>query len=240
MLPILHLNENKISGPTVLGRASNDEIAALLAGHGYAPVFVEGHEVPAVHMHFEQALTQAYEHIHLIQHEARSGGPRERPTWPAIVLRTPKGWTGPAEVDGVPVEGTFRSHQVPLPGVRENPEHLAQLEAWLRSYHPHEHFDENGTLIDELAALAPPHEKRMGALTHANGGRLRRPLASVISRTTSSPLSVPASRATRRPARSGRWSATWPPTTAAASAFSVPTRRTRTGSERCSRSRTAA
>jgi xylulose-5-phosphate/fructose-6-phosphate phosphoketolase len=177
VLPILHLNENKISGPTVLGRASNDEIASLLAGHGYAPVFVEGHEVLAVHMHFEQALIQAYEHIHLIQHEARSGGPRERPTWPAIVLRTPKGWTGPAEVDGVPVEGTFRSHQVPLPGVRENPEHLAQLEAWLRSYHPREHFDENGTLIDELTALAPPPEKRMGALSHANGGRLRRPLA---------------------------------------------------------------
>ena len=177
VLPILHLNENKISGPTVLGRASNDEITDLLNGHGYDPVFVEGREVMAVHLHLQLALTDAYERIHRIQHAARSGGPRRRPVWPAIVLRTPKGWTGPAAVDGAPVEGTFRSHQVPLPGVRENPEHLAQLEAWLRSYHPHQHFDADGRLVDELAALAPPHDKRMGASTHANGGRERRPLA---------------------------------------------------------------
>ena len=184
VLPILHLNENKISGPTVLGRAANAEIEQLLRGHGYAPIFVEGREVAGVHRDFEATLAEAHRMIKGIQGSARgvrnSRGSRfertPRPTWPAIVLRTPKGWTGPREVDGVPVEGTFRAHQVPLSGVRENPEHLAQLESWLRSYRPEALFDAEGRLVTELAELAPEGGKRMSASPHANGGLLTEPL----------------------------------------------------------------
>jgi xylulose-5-phosphate/fructose-6-phosphate phosphoketolase len=176
VLPILHLNENKISGPTVLGRASTAEIESLLLGHGYDPMFVEGSDVAAVHTDFGQAITEAHRRITAIHRAAREGQPVGRPSWPAIVLRTPKGWTGPAEVDGVRIEGTFRAHQVPLSGVRENPEHLALLEAWLRSYRPQELFDGDGRLVPELAELAPTGTKRMGASLHANGGLLTKPL----------------------------------------------------------------
>jgi xylulose-5-phosphate/fructose-6-phosphate phosphoketolase len=176
VLPILHLNENKISGPTVLGRAREEEIAALLTGQGYEPRFVEGDDPRRVHAEFAAILDACHERIAEIQRRARQEGETARPAWPAIVLRTPKGWTGPKAVDGLPVEGTFRAHQVPLGGVRENPEHLAQLEAWMRSYRPQERFDEEGRLVGELAELAPRGDLRMGATPHANGGRLMRPL----------------------------------------------------------------
>jgi xylulose-5-phosphate/fructose-6-phosphate phosphoketolase len=176
VLPILHLNEYKISGPTVLGRASEEEIAALLAGHGYAAHFVGGTDPRTVHRDFAVTLGECRSTIAAIQDAARSGG-RSRLAWPAIVLRTPKGWTGPARVDGVRVEGTFRAHQVPLSGVRENPEHLAMLEDWMRSYRPEEHFDDRGRLRGAAATLAPRGEKRMGATSYANGGRRLVPLA---------------------------------------------------------------
>jgi xylulose-5-phosphate/fructose-6-phosphate phosphoketolase len=171
VLPILHLNENKISGPTVLGRAQPEEIAELLAGHGYDARFVEGSDPRIVHRVFADVLERCREEIRTAQRRARAGELEGRPAWPAIVLRTPKGWTGPKEVDGVPVEGTFRAHQVPLPGVREDPAHLAQLEEWMRSYRPQDRFTEEGAPVAELAALAPTGEKRMGATPHANGGR---------------------------------------------------------------------
>jgi xylulose-5-phosphate/fructose-6-phosphate phosphoketolase len=176
VLPILHLNEAKISGPTVLGRVTDEEIAELLGGQGYLCHFVSGSDPHQVHADFAAALAECHAHIRRTQAAVREEGSDEWPAWPAIVLRTPKGWTGPKEVDGVPVEGTFRSHQVPLPGVREDPEHLAQLEEWMCSYRPLERFDESGRLVPELAELAPRGEKRMGATPHANGGRQLVPL----------------------------------------------------------------
>ena len=170
VLPILHLNQYKISGPTVLGRASEDEIAALLAGHGYEAHFVSGTVPREVHRDFAVTLAECRAKIARAQAEARAGA-RGRPRWPAIVLRTPKGWTGPAKVDGIQIEGTFRAHQVPLGQVRENPEHLAILEAWMHSYRPEERFDGGGRLVTELAALVPDGDKRMGATPYANGGR---------------------------------------------------------------------
>ncbi|HVV89221.1 MAG TPA: phosphoketolase family protein [Solirubrobacterales bacterium] len=178
VLPILHLNEFKISGPTVLGRAREEEVTTLLAGHGYAARVVAGSDPRAVHRDFAVALAGCRAEIRAIQAAARSGdaAAARRPTWPAIVLRTPKGWTGPRVVDGVQVEGTFRAHQVPLGQVRENPEHLAMLERWMRSYRPEEHFDERGRLRGAAATLAPRGEKRMGATSYANGGRRLVPL----------------------------------------------------------------
>ncbi len=182
VLPILHLNEYKISGPTVLGRATEDEVGQLLAGHGYDPHFVTGDDPRQVHRDFAEVLDRCYAAISATQTEARSGGFRQRSRWPAIVLRTPKGWTGPSVVDGVQVEGTFRSHQVPLAAVRENPEHLAMLEASLRSYRPHERFDDDGRLAPELAALAPEGDKRMGASPRQRRPRARPPGASRLRR----------------------------------------------------------
>ena len=178
VLPILHLNDHKIAGPTVLGRAPEADVLALLRGHGYAPRIVAGDDPRAVHRDFAVALDAAHAEIRAIQRDARDGSAHASgtPRWPAIVLRTPKGWTGPREVDGIAVEGTSRSHQVPLAGVRENPEHLAQLERWMRSYEPASRFDGEGALVEELAALAPEGELRMGALPHANGGLLLDPL----------------------------------------------------------------
>jgi xylulose-5-phosphate/fructose-6-phosphate phosphoketolase len=176
VLPILQLNENKISGPTVLGRASDADISSLLAGHGYEAHFVAGSDPARVHTELAATLDACVGAIDEIQAAARERGAAGRPVWPAIVLRTPKGWTGPKEVDGVPVEGTFRAHQVPLPKVREDPAHLAMLEEWLRSYLPEERFDDSGRLVPELARLAPSGNKRMGASPYANGGRLTQPL----------------------------------------------------------------
>jgi xylulose-5-phosphate/fructose-6-phosphate phosphoketolase len=176
VLPILHLNGYKISGPTVWGRESDANIAAYLQGQGYEALFVEGDDPPAVHRQLAAALDAAYRRIRTVQSDARAGRLRDRPIWPALVLRTPKGWTGPKVVDGLPVEGTFRSHQVPLPNVRENPAHLRLLEEWMRSYRPGDLFDGDGRFRAEYRALAPDGERRMGANPHANGGRLSVPL----------------------------------------------------------------
>ncbi|MDA0161711.1 phosphoketolase family protein [Solirubrobacter ginsenosidimutans] len=176
VLPILHLNGYKIANPTVLSRISHDELDALMTGYGYRPWFVEGHEPEAMHQAMAAALDEITAEIRRIQDAAREGGTTERPRWPMIVLRTPKGWTGPAEVDGLPVEGTFRAHQVPLSKLAENPEHVRMLEAWMRSYRPHELFDEHGRPRADVLAGVPEGERRMGANPHANGGLLLRDL----------------------------------------------------------------
>jgi xylulose-5-phosphate/fructose-6-phosphate phosphoketolase len=176
VLPILHLNGYKISGPTVLGREDDEDIKRLLEGHGYEVFFVEGDEPEKMHNLFAKTLDTCYNKIRTIQQDARANGLAERPRWPVIVLRSPKGWTGPKVVDGQPVEGTFRSHQVPVSDVKANPEHLHILEQWMRSYKPEECFDENGHLVAELAELAPTGNLRMGANPHANGGKLRKDL----------------------------------------------------------------
>ncbi len=172
VLPILHLNGYKISGPTVYARIPEDELLSLFRGHGYAPILVEGDAPARMHQQFAAALDQCYTQIRGIQQQARTQGFTARPTWPMIILRTPKGWTGPKVVDGQPIEGTFRAHQVPLANVRDNPEHFQLLEAWLRSYQPESLFDEQGRLIPELADVAPKGERRLGANPHANGGEL--------------------------------------------------------------------
>jgi xylulose-5-phosphate/fructose-6-phosphate phosphoketolase len=176
VLPVLHLNGYKIAAPTVLARIPKEELRSLLEGYGYAPRFVEGSEPAEMHQSMAATLDEVSAEIAAIQRRARAEGHRERPRWPMIVLRTPKGWTGPAIVDGLPAEGSFRSHQVPLSDLASKPEHLAQLEAWMRSYRPDELFDERGALRAELAALAPTGERRMGANPHANGGLLLRAL----------------------------------------------------------------
>jgi xylulose-5-phosphate/fructose-6-phosphate phosphoketolase len=170
VLPILHLNGYKIANPTVLGRAEDGEVRSILEGHGYAVHFVEGETPHRMHQAFAATLDRCHAEICAIQREAREGGYSGRPRWPAIVLRTPKGWTGPSELYGLPVEGTFRSHQVPLPDVRSDPEQLAMLDAWMRGYRPEELFDGEGRLIPQLATLAPSGDRRMGANPHANGG----------------------------------------------------------------------
>ncbi|MGO8905927.1 MAG: phosphoketolase [Solirubrobacteraceae bacterium] len=176
VLPVLHLNGYKIASPTVLARIPQDELRRLLEGYGHAPRFVEGSDPERMHQQMAAVLDEVIEEIADIQHRARLDGDRGRPRWPMIVLRTPKGWTGPKEVDGLPAEGSFRSHQVPLADLDSKPEHLVQLETWLRSYVPEELFDERGALRPELAALAPDGERRMGANPHANGGLLLREL----------------------------------------------------------------
>jgi xylulose-5-phosphate/fructose-6-phosphate phosphoketolase len=175
VLPVLHLNGYKIANPTLLARIPGDELRELLTGYGYEPHFVEGAEPPAIHELMARTLDRVTDDIAEIQSQARSGGSSARPRWPMIVLRTPKGWTGPKEVDGLPTEGSFRSHQVPLSGLSSNPGHLAQLEQWLRSYRPEELFPD-GTLRAELRALAPDGPRRMSANPHANGGLLLRDL----------------------------------------------------------------
>ncbi len=176
VLPILHLNGYKIANPTVLARIPERELVALLEGYGYRPLLVSGSEPEAVHQAFAAALDEALERIADSQRAARDDAETGRPRWPMIVLRTPKGWTGPKEVDGLPVEGTWRSHQVPMTNVRDNPDHLRVLEDWLRSYRPEELFDERGALRQELEALAPLGERRMSANPVANGGALLRDL----------------------------------------------------------------
>jgi len=179
VLPVLHLNGYKIAGPTVLARISEDELRALMTGYGYDPIEVAGDDPKSVHPAMAEALDRAFDRIAAVQREWR-GAPRgagpERPRWPMIVLRTPKGWTGPKVVDGKPVEGTFRAHQVPVANPRGNPEHLRILEAWMRSYRPEELFDAKGAFVPELAALAPEGQLRMGANPSANGGTLLKDL----------------------------------------------------------------
>jgi xylulose-5-phosphate/fructose-6-phosphate phosphoketolase len=177
VLPILHLNGYKIANPTILARISREELEQLLRGYGWTPYFVEGHDPAPMHEAMASTLDTVIEQIRKIQADARSSsGPVERPRWPMIVLVSPKGWTGPKVVDGKAVEGTFRAHQVPLSDPAKNPEHLRQLESWLRSYRPEELFDGTGRLKPELKALAPQGERRMGANPNANGGMLLRDL----------------------------------------------------------------
>ena len=176
VLPILHLNGYKIASPTVLARLRDEELATLLAGYGHKPHFVAGNDPETMHQLMAGALDAALAEIQTIQREAREHGFRERPRWPMIVLRSPKGWTGPKFVDGLPAENSFRSHQVPLAELASKPEHLKMLEDWMRSYKPEELFDESGRLLPELAELAPRGERRMGANPHANGGLLLKDL----------------------------------------------------------------
>ncbi|MEG3110954.1 phosphoketolase family protein [Pantoea sp. T14] len=177
VLPILHLNGYKIANPTILGRASDDDLHQLFSGYGYEPLFVSGHEPEKMHVQMADALDNAFAKIATYQREAREGHATEDiPRWPMIILRSPKGWTGPQTVDGKKVEDFWRAHQVPVSGCRENDDHRKILEEWMRSYQPEDLFDENGTLKAELQALAPQGDKRMGASPFANGGLLRREL----------------------------------------------------------------
>ncbi len=176
VLPVLHLNGYKIANPTVLARLSGEELTSLLIGYGHKPHFVEGDDPEAMHQLMAATLDTALAEIQTIQKTARANGFTQRPQWPMIVLRTLKGWTGPKVVDGKPVEGTFRSHQVPLSELASKPEHLRMLEEWMKSYKPEEMFDESGSLRQELAELAPRGDRRMGSNPHANGGLLLKEL----------------------------------------------------------------
>jgi xylulose-5-phosphate/fructose-6-phosphate phosphoketolase len=176
VLPILHLNGYKIAGPTVLARIPHDELDALFRGYGYAPYFVEGDDPAAMHQLMAATLDVVIAEIQNIQRDARTNGFGVRPSWPMIILRSPKGWTGPESVDGKPIEDTFRAHQVPVAALATKPEQLKILEQWMKSYRPEELFDSQGRLIAELAELAPKGERRMGANPHANGGMLLRDL----------------------------------------------------------------
>jgi len=176
VLPILHLNGYKINNPTILARIPHEDLEALLNGYGWSPRFVEGEDVEWMHQEMAGTLEDCVLEIRRIQQEARSSGKASWARWPMIVLRSPKGWTGPKEVDGHRIEGSWRSHQVPLASIRENPAHLRILEDWLRSYHPEELFDQSGRLTPELRELSPKGNRRMSANPHANGGLLRRAL----------------------------------------------------------------
>ena len=176
VLPILHLNGYKIANPTVLARIPERELVSLFEGYGYKVHMVAGDEPHIMHQQMAATLDEVMDEIIVIQRAARKGGLKDRPSWPMVVLRSPKGWTGPKEVDGLQIEGTWRSHQVPVTDVRTNPEHLAILEEWMHSYRPEELFDKNGTLIGTLAQLAPSGNRRMGSNPHANGGLILRQL----------------------------------------------------------------
>jgi len=176
VLPILHLNGYKIANPTVLARISHDELEKLFIGYGYKPYFVEGADPEIMHQKMAATLDTIITEIKAIQENARVHGNKTRPRWPMIVLRSPKGWTGPKEVDGKKAEGYWRSHQVPFGNLASEPGHLELLEQWMKSYRPEELFDSNGVLCEELAALAPEGERRMGAIPQANGGQLLKEL----------------------------------------------------------------
>ncbi len=176
VLPILHLNGYKISNPTILARIEHEELEQFIRGCGWTPYFVEGDDPETMHQRMADTLGKAIEDIRQIRSNARHNSDKTRPRWPMIVLRSPKGWTGPKIVDGLQIEGTFRAHQVPISDPSAHPEHLKLLEEWLRSYRPEELFDEQGRLLPELAELAPTGERRMGANPHANGGMLLREL----------------------------------------------------------------
>jgi len=176
VLPVLHLNGYKIAGPTLFARLSRQELIDLFRGYGHEPHFVEGEEPEAMHQAMAATLDQVLAEIHSVQKEAREHGFSKRPRWPMIILKTPKGWTGPKIVDGKRVEGSFRSHQVPLASLAEKPEHLKMLEQWMKSYRPEELFGNNGRFSEDLATLAPEGRRRMGANPHANGGLLLKDL----------------------------------------------------------------
>jgi xylulose-5-phosphate/fructose-6-phosphate phosphoketolase len=193
VLPILHLNGYKIAGPTLLARIPREELTALMRGCGHEPLYVDAVEPAAAHQRMAEVLDQALGQVREIQRQARGGGQEGRPRWPMIVLASPKGWTGPREVDGKPVEGTFRSHQVPMAEM-DKPEHVRLLESWMKSYHPEALFDDRGRLRPELEALAPSGARRMGANPHANGGLLLRNLHQPDFRGYAVELPVPGGR----------------------------------------------
>ncbi|CDZ44505.1 phosphoketolase family protein [Neorhizobium galegae] len=194
VLPILHLNGYKIANPTLLGRMPDEDIDHLFRGYGYEPFFVEGHEPDKMHRQMAAVLDEVFDRIRAIQTDARAGkAPEACPRWPMIVLRSPKGWTGPKEVDGKMVEGFWRAHQVPVSGCRENDGHRKILEDWMRSYDPEDLFDGNGRLKEELRALSPGGERRMGANPHANGGLLRKELVVPDIRDYAVPVKAPGS-----------------------------------------------
>ena len=205
VLPVLHLNGYKIANPTVLARIPDDELHRLLEGYGHLPLVVAGDDPEAMHQQMAATLDVALDEIARIQTAWRTGGDRVRQRWPLIVLRTPKGWTGPKEVDGVAVEGTFRSHQVPLAGLADRPDHLAALEAWLRSYRPDELFDHNGLPAEAVRALAPTGDRRMGANPHANGGRLLRDLVLPDYRARATDVPAPGSTTAEATRVLGTW-----------------------------------
>ena len=176
VLPILNLNGYKINNPTLLARISHTELEDLFKGYGYTPYFVEGSEAATMHQAMAATLDHCVNTIRSAQQEARSSGTATRPRWPMIVLRSPKGWTAPTEVDGKKIEGLWRSHQVPLAGVKKNAAHLQLLEQWMRSYKPEELFDANGGFVSELRELAPAGNRRMGSNPHANGGQIKKSL----------------------------------------------------------------
>lgn len=237
VLPILHLNGYKIANPAVLARLPEPELDELLRGYGHDPIHVTGDDPAAVHRGMAEAMDTALDRIAALQRAAREEGATERPHWPVIVLRTPKGWTGPAQVDGLPVEGTWRSHQVPLSAVRDNPEHLRQLETWLRSYRPEELFDEDGRPRPEVLACVPRE--------YAGWERLRTPTADCCCASCPCrPWSGMPSRSTNRapPCTNRRASSASccgtscrPPPSGATSAWSAPTRPPPTGSRPCTR-----
>ncbi|MHB1513610.1 MAG: phosphoketolase family protein [Acidiferrobacter sp.] len=177
VLPILHLNGYKIANPTILARISTEELLDLFRGYGYTPYLVEGSDPVAMHQVMAQTLDACVDTIHAVQAQARAGGPLTRPRWPMIILRTPKGWTAPKDLDGHKIEGFWRAHQVPILDVANNPQHLAVLETWMRSYKPQDLFDAQGRLVPRLRALAPRGTRRISANPHANGGLLRIPLS---------------------------------------------------------------
>ena len=194
VLPILHLNGYKIANPTVLARIPEADLDSLLRGYGYEPLYVTSPGEPVPHTEMAAALDEAIGRIRAIQDEARNGRHTPGQPWPMIVLRTPKGWTGPAEVDGLPVAGTWRAHQLPIAEVRTNPGHLLQLEEWLHSYRPEELFDGNGQPLADVLALVPEGQRRLGASPHANGGLLLRDLAMPDFREYAVPVGAPGSR----------------------------------------------
>ncbi len=205
VLPVLHLNGYKIANPSVLARIRPAELRSLLEGYGYAPRFVEGSDPTAMHQLMAATLDQVLDEVAELQDRARTHDDTDRPRWPMIVLRTPKGWTGPKEVDGLPAEGSFRSHQVPLAAVHTNSRHLAQLEEWMRSYRPEELFDDSGAVRPEISALAPEGELRMSANPHANGGLLLRELELPDFRDYAVEVPVPATSSSEATRVLGGW-----------------------------------
>jgi xylulose-5-phosphate/fructose-6-phosphate phosphoketolase len=191
VLPILHLNGYKIANPTLLGRMDDAALTQLFTGYGYKPYFVEGREPEAMHQLMAHTMDTILEEIRAIQNAARSGGSSTLPVWPMIIMRTPKGWTGPKMVDGIPVEDTWRAHQVPLTDFAKNPGHVKMLEDWMKSYQPEELFDKTGKFIPEFAELAPSGNRRMGANLHANGGLLLRDLSMPDFRDYAFPVTKP-------------------------------------------------
>jgi xylulose-5-phosphate/fructose-6-phosphate phosphoketolase len=205
VLPVLHLNGYKIANPTILARIDDAELTSLLEGNGWDPYLVDGDDPDTVHQQLAATLDSVLGDIAAIRHRARHEGDRRRPRWPMIVLRTPKGWTGPAVVDGLQVEGTWRSHQVPVSGVRDDPEHLAALEGWLNSYRPDELFDDEGRPRPELTGWLPTGDRRLGANPHANGGLLRRDLELPDFREHAVEVDAPGTTLTEPTRVLGRW-----------------------------------